>query len=203
MKSLQRGVTLIEVVVVMVIFAILFAKAAPSFSAWLRNVQIRTAAESMQNGLQLARAEAIRRNRSVIFWLTAPPASDWLVGCVNPSGNGAQPEAAGDCPGQHPANGVPAMDGTHFYWIQREAAAAQQTASPQISMPNGATYVTFNSLGLAGATNSDGTPGITEIDVTDPALATTLARPLHVIVNGGQIRMCDPALNSTTDPRGC
>ncbi len=83
MKNLQRGVSLIEMVTVMAIFAILTGLAVPSFSAWMTNVQIRTATESIQNGLQLARAEAIRRNNPVMFWLssgTNPLTGDWLVG---------------------------------------------------------------------------------------------------------------------------
>jgi len=71
MKTLSRGVTLIELAVVLAVVAILFSQAAPAFSAWVHNTQVRTAAESIQNGMQLARAEAIRRNRSVMFWLTS------------------------------------------------------------------------------------------------------------------------------------
>jgi type IV fimbrial biogenesis protein FimT len=119
MKTLSRGVTLIELAVVLAVVAILFAQAAPSFSAWIHNSQVRTAAESIQNGMQLARAEAIRRNRSVMFWLTSaatPPQADWLVGCARPpAGAPSVPEAAGDCPGSDTTAGP-------TYWIQRQAA---------------------------------------------------------------------------------
>src|ERR1700758_790804 len=105
MRTISRGVTLIGLAVVLAVVGILLSQAAPLFSAWTQNVQIRTATESIQNGLQLARSEAIRRNRSVMFWLTStvnPKAADWLVGCMNPlNSNGAGPvaEAPGDCPG--------------------------------------------------------------------------------------------------------
>ena len=59
MKTLQRGVTLIELAIVLAVVALLYSQAAPSFAVWIKSAQIRTAAESMQNGLQLARAEAI------------------------------------------------------------------------------------------------------------------------------------------------
>jgi type IV fimbrial biogenesis protein FimT len=203
MKTLKRGFTLIELAVTLAIVAILFAQAAPSFTAWIHNAEIRTAAESMQSGLQLARAEAIRRNRSVFFWLTSatatPPVADWLVACASPAGGGAVPEAIGDCPGVHPSGGVPA-NAAPINWIQRQAAAGQQTALPQVSTPNNATEVTFGSLGLV-IPNVDGTPSIAEIDVSDPSIST--ARPLHVTISGGQIRMCDPGLSPSTDPRGC
>jgi type IV fimbrial biogenesis protein FimT len=95
-----------------------------------------------------------------------------------------------------PANAPP------INWIQRQAAAGQQTALPQVSTPNNATEVTFSSLGMV-IPNVDGTASISEIDVIDPAIATAQARPLHVTVSGGQIRMCDPNLSPSTDPRGC
>jgi len=202
MKSHLRGFTLIELAVTLAIVAIIYAQAAPSFSAWTHNAQIRTAAESMQNGLQLARAEAMRRNRSVLFWLTStanPQAPDWLVGCSNPAGTGSVPEAVGDCPGVSTAAAVPA-NAAPINWIQRQAAADQQTTFPKVSTPNSATVVTFSSLGMV-IPNSDGSASISEIDVTDSAIASP--RPLHVTINGGQIRMCDPNLNLSSDPRGC
>jgi type IV fimbrial biogenesis protein FimT len=200
MKTLSRGVTLIELAVVLAVVAILFAQAAPSFSAWIHNSQVRTAAESIQNGMQLARAEAIRRNRSVMFWLTSaatPPQADWLVGCARPpAGAPSVPEAAGDCPGSDTTAGP-------TYWIQRQAAADQQTALPQVTItPVLANNVTFNSLGMV-TLNVDGSAPITRIDVTDPSIPTASARPLRVTVSGGQIRMCDPNLSPTADPRGC
>jgi type IV fimbrial biogenesis protein FimT len=201
MKHRARGVTLIELAVVLAVVAILFSQAAPSFSAWIHNAQVRTATESIQSGLQLARSEAIRRNRSVMFWLTStatPQAADWLVGCKIPVGAGTVPEAAGDCPGTD-TSAVP----TATNWIQRQASADQQTGLSQITItPANATNVTFNSLGMV-TVNQDGTSPITRIDVSDPSIPTSQARPLRVTVSGGQIRMCDPNLILANDPRGC
>ena len=205
MKTRQRGVTLIELAVVLAIVAILMSQAGSYFASWTQNAQIRTATESIQNGLQLARSEAIRRNRSVMFWLTStgatPPTADWLVGCKTPVGAGVQPEAAGDCPGTH-TSAVP----TAYNWIQRQLASDQQTSLPQVSAVDAggaaATNVTFNSLGLVDV-NGDGSNPIAQIDVNIPSLPTSGARPLRVTISGGQIRMCDPALSPSTDPRGC
>jgi type IV fimbrial biogenesis protein FimT len=201
MKHRARGVTLIELAVVLAVVAILFSQAAPSFSAWIHNAQVRTATESIQSGLQLARSEAIRRNRSVMFWLTStatPQAADWLVGCATPVGAGTVPEAAGDCPGTHTSAAPTATN-----WIQRQASADQQTGLSQITItPANSTNVTFNSLGMV-TVNQDGTSPITRIDVSDPSIPTSLARPLRVTVSGGQIRMCDPNLILASDPRGC
>jgi type IV fimbrial biogenesis protein FimT len=212
MSGRQHGVTLIELAVVLAIVAILLSQAAPAFSAWIQNAQIRTAAESIQNGLQLARAEAIRRNRSVMFWLTStanPPQADWLVGCdaLSQNGNGAVPEAAGDCPGTPSGGAVPAPSSVPpINWIQRQAAADQQTANPQVaatdSNGNATTVVTFNSLGMV-KNNADGSTSIAKIVVSNPSLAAGVARPLWVTISAGDIRMCDPALSLASDPRGC
>jgi len=201
----QRGVSIIEIAVVLSIVAILFTIAAPSFGAWIGNVKIRTTAESLQSGLQLARAEAIRRNRSVMFWLTAAGTggADWMVACATPQGAGALPEAPGDCPGPGGTAQVPAFATVPpINWIQWQTQAAQQTTQVQLAtLPANATEVTFNAMGLV-TNNLDGTLPVTEIDLSDPAI-TTGARPLHVTIGGGSIRLCDPALALATDPRGC
>jgi type IV fimbrial biogenesis protein FimT len=64
-----RGFSLVELIVGMAILGVLLAIAMPAFSNWLRNARVRTAAESVQNGLQLARAEAVRRNTTMRFQL--------------------------------------------------------------------------------------------------------------------------------------
>ncbi|WP_287366858.1 GspH/FimT family pseudopilin, partial [Thauera sp.] len=83
-----KGVTLIELMVGIAILTILFGIAVPNFRVWIQNGKVRTAAESIQNGLQVARVEAIQRNRQVQFDLR--DGSSWTV-CI-------QPDPAGSCP---------------------------------------------------------------------------------------------------------
>ena len=59
------GFTLIELLTVVTILSIMLFLALPNFNVWLQNTQIRTAGEAILNGLQLARAEAVRRNVNV------------------------------------------------------------------------------------------------------------------------------------------
>ena len=76
-KSAQTGFSLIELMVGIAILGILTAVAVPSFQTWLLNTQIRNAAESISNGLQRARAEAVRSNVSMDFVLAAD--SSWTI----------------------------------------------------------------------------------------------------------------------------
>ena len=76
-RGAQRGVTIIEMVISMAIIAIVMALAVPSFKVMLTNAQIRTAAQALYDGLQLARVEAIRRNERVLF--TKGAQSGWTV----------------------------------------------------------------------------------------------------------------------------
>ena len=80
-KSRPLGFSLIELMIGVVVLAILMCLAMPSFQAWLQNTQIRNAAESIQNGLQRARAGAVGRNTDVEFVLTA--GSSWTIRVVS------------------------------------------------------------------------------------------------------------------------
>lgn len=68
---------MVELMIGIAILAILMGLAVPSFNIWLQNSQIRNAAESIQNGLQRARAEAVARNANVEFALGS--GSSWIV----------------------------------------------------------------------------------------------------------------------------
>lgn len=87
----QRGFSLIEAVIAIAIVAIALALGAPSFSVWIQDTKIRTVAESIQNGLQVARNEAMRRNTQVEFELNAD--TGWTVTAKIPGKPDEQVEA--------------------------------------------------------------------------------------------------------------
>ncbi|MBK8745772.1 GspH/FimT family pseudopilin [Propionivibrio sp.] len=74
------GFTIIELMITILIAGILASIALPSFSEFIKRGQVRTAAESVQNALQLARGEAVRRNERITFTLgSGAGQTSWVV----------------------------------------------------------------------------------------------------------------------------
>lgn len=88
---IQRGLTLVELLVAMALMVILLFLAAPNFTTWINNTRIRTVSEVLQNGARFAQAEAIRRNRSVVFYLTNAEPSLAAAAAANGSNWGRAP----------------------------------------------------------------------------------------------------------------
>ncbi len=192
MKS-GRGFTLVELIVAMAVMAILMTLAAPNFSRWIRNTKIRTAAESIQTGLHVARAEALKRNAVVRFQLT-----DTMDDSCSLSDNGphwfiSTDNVTGNCGKQASETVAPRI-------IQSRNGA--EAGGNVVSIESDQNLLTFNGLGRLTST-----PATMQISSTESGQTCTAdggsTRCLSVVVTaGGQIRMCDPALPST-DTRGC
>ena len=93
----QRGLTLVELVVVLAIVAVSATLAAPSFAQMIANYRVRGAADGILGALNFARTEALRRNTPVAFSL-APGGSGWAV-TQTATSTTLQSRAAGDLPG--------------------------------------------------------------------------------------------------------
>lgn len=177
LPSRRRGLTLVEALIGLVILGMLVALAVPSFQEWIRNSQIRNAADAMNNGLQVARAEAISRNGLVQFRFDAT-AFGWQVW-----------DLAGN--------------------VQIRAWTPQQGARNAKVTATGGNMVTFNGLGrvvpnpvVSPAPTAE--PTLTTLDVTVSAGSTSATRALRVTIGpAGNARMCDPAVTTSGDPRGC
>lgn len=177
----QVGFTLIELMITVALMAVIATLGMPAYQEWVQNTRVRTTAESIQNGLQLARAEAVRRNTQVVFTLQLN--TGWTVGCVVPVAD-LDGDGLDDCP----------------VGIQnRPAAESGAGASVSLAMtPAGVNTVTFNSLGQVAPPPASAS--FTQVDVESSA---DNSRKLRVTLGvGGNTRMCDPNL-AATDPRAC
>ncbi|MBK5969787.1 MULTISPECIES: GspH/FimT family pseudopilin [Thiorhodovibrio] len=74
--SLQRGTTLLELLVTISIAAILMSVAVPSFQSMMRTNRIASVTNEMVRALMLARSEAVSRGLNVSLCNTANPNAD-------------------------------------------------------------------------------------------------------------------------------
>jgi type IV fimbrial biogenesis protein FimT len=198
--SRQRGVTLVELIVVMAIISMLTLMSAPAFQTWILNSRIRSTAESMLSGLQQAKSEAVARNARVRFQLTdtldnacvlSPAGANWVIN-LDPN---ADPDEVVSLCGSAPNDAV-----APFILQSRPAAAGSGNTQVAAS----AATLVFNGLGRLVPVPA----GNITIDITNPAGGNCVAGGgdmtcLRIVVSAvGQVRMCNPAFPAG-DPQGC
>lgn len=196
-----RGITLIEVMVALAVAAVLYALAAPVMTQWMADMRIRVAAETMQAGIQLARAEAIRRNAPVRFQLMSSldencvpsnTATHWVV---------SLDDATGECDADPSPDAAPRI-------VQKKSGDQGRAGQVVIGAKRGnaaATHIVYNGTGrLSGVTSID------TIDFSSPDGACQHSddggefRCLSIVIlRGGDSRMCDPKVTDAGDVRRC
>lgn len=190
----QIGITLLELAIALTILTVLISMAAPGFGEWISNSKILTLAEGFQNGLQLARAEAVRTNNLVFFQIT-----NTLTDSCNATINGTnwvvrRDEADGDC-------------ATSSTIIQSRASAEGST---NITVSADCAMLGFDGMGQLIDREECGLPEDGQFDfaISAPTGSCITAggtlRCRRVVVSlGGQVRICDPAVTTVHDPRRC
>jgi len=185
----SRGLTLIELLIVLMLSASILAIAAPAMGQWVRDIEVRSSASSLLATLQAARAEAVTRNASVRLKLPdAQGRPGWQLGCT---------QSTSRCPTliRQQATDL----GTSVRW-----GIARLTAMPSIDsvitagsgMPAG---IRFDATGAAAdiATGAD----IARIDITYRTEPST--RRMVILVSAqGMARVCDPSA-SASHPTSC
>ncbi|MNR82779.1 hypothetical protein D3C72_135480 [compost metagenome] len=192
---LQRGVSLIELMVGLAVFAIMLGIAIPNFSTFIQNSKIRTSAEAIQNGLSLARVEAVRRNTNVQFVLGA--GTSWVVGCQT---------VTNDCPASIQSRA--GANGSAN--IRVETSEVVATTGLAAGSAIFATTLSFNSVGrVTNATLPAGHNAAFDVVNPDGGTCSVVSGPMRclrvVVTPGGQVRMCDPALTNSRpeDAQAC
>jgi len=199
----QHGVSLIELLIGIAVLALLLGLAAPSLTQFIQNTQIRTAAEAVSTGIQLAKTEALRRNTTIRFQLVssleddcilASNGSNWVISTEDPTGK---------CGAAAGANVTP-------FIVQKRGGADGARNADVLATGGGAGNHTlvFTGLGRPSSANLD---GFTTVDITNDvtgvcehASASGTMRCLRIAVTpGGDARMCDPKVSDSTDPRKC
>lgn len=197
MSRLQmKGLSLIELMVVLTVIGVMLMLAIPGFGNWSQNSRIRTVAEEVQNGLRLAQSEAVNRNRRVAFVRTnAAPARN-----AAPAANGTNwyvqvlplPSEVGDA----------TFDATSY--VQGGAFSAQSGATVA-----GREVFCFNSVGrVINDTNTLlGADCVAPVDAGNPEdidiMLGSNNREMRVeLFLGGRVRMCD-VLAASGQPNAC
>ena len=198
----QGGFSLVELMVTVTLIAFLVMLAIPSFSQWIANARLRSAAEEVVNGVRMAQAEAMRRNRTVAFVLTnstlglnAKPVangSNWYVQALPLLGSASSLQAV------------------QSDYVQGSTFATTN----QITITNANAMLCFGTLGSVVAIQATAANNVigssTSTACTAGAQTYVLSsnsadRSFKVTVSaGGQVRMCDNSkVLSATNPDGC
>lgn len=206
----ERGVTLIELAIGLAIVAILLMLGLPAWNVFLQNTQIRNAGESVLQGLNLARAEAVRRNTTVRFQFVNNLAAscalsgsslNWVVSLGDTTNLcNVAPADPGDT--SPPTGSDPKI-------VQKQSGT-EGTRNVVLAATGGNTVI-FNGVGRVLQPPAIPVAPFTQIDLsnsrgtcqhTDATNGTM--RCLRVLVStGGQVKLCDPKVTDNTDPRFC
>jgi type IV fimbrial biogenesis protein FimT len=185
-RTAMRGFTMIELMVAVAIGALLIFLAAPSFTTFLRNSEIRSTSESIVNGLRAAKTEAARQNQRVMFTLAGGNSASWAINLAT------DPDS---CAGA-------ASPPIQAYVKEEAGKNSKITVTPPTKLT-----VCFDGVGRVV---NQGTPNDHILSIDVESTVACEARPLRIVVDDASaatprgLRMCDPNPSlPADDPRYC
>lgn len=165
----QRGVTLVELMVVAAIAAVLLTAAVPSFSDFLARKRVESVLSQLNSDLQFARSEAAQRNSNVRMTFGSNCYVIHTVGSI-----------ATSCTQGTVSLGTGALQ---IKLVQMEA-----TSPVGLSTSNALTYLMFDSVrGMATWDGTGGLPG--PANITSSAGSWQLRTAVTAMGRG---QMCSP-----------
>jgi type IV fimbrial biogenesis protein FimT len=201
LNRIHNGFSLIELIVGLAIIGLLMALGLPQYATFISNARLRANAEGITNGLNLARAEAVKRNSRVELVFTDDDPVEQLVNTVTPLVGG---------PNWVVRAWVPSTNSYDFVEGKLGAEGSGKTGDPGVvvtTVTSGVFGGTVTFTGF-GALNS-AQPIAFQVTYPTGGACDTTATPgplrcLNVNVTpGGQIRICDPKVTDTKDTRAC
>lgn len=201
----EHGMSIVEVTIAISLSAVLMAVAAPSLVTGNQNRQVRNAAGALQNGLTMARTEALRRNRNVKFRLVSPQGS-WSVGCETPDATVINGEVS--CPDVIRTRTSGDGSGQARVDVAELVSTGASAGTTPFSASGNLTFTPMGRVNTSGLAPALGNGNTAVYAVSRPggtcAGAGGEIRCLEIHVTAaGQIRTCDPAVTRAGDPRGC
>lgn len=191
-----RGFSLIEMMIGLVVLGVLITLALPNFFVIIQNSRIRNQAESVLNGLQLAKAQAVRSNVNVEFLFTnGDPTRANAQGAV-PTPGGVNWIVRNQTPIS--ADGVWNGD-QDFIQGKSWQEGARDPGAPDIIVNSPQGNFIFTPLGrLLNPPAAD-----VSIVVDIPNNLPDRRRMCVIISTGGQLLMCDPNRVDASNPQFC
>jgi type IV fimbrial biogenesis protein FimT len=163
----QRGFTLIELMVTIIVAAVLVSLAVPSFRDLIDKSRLRGATDDIVNLLNIARASAVKLQRDVNVSIDA---TNWCAGAVSAGNPGAVGDAvpavaACDCTATTVACKVDGLNSLVSASSYSSVTVASPSATNTMLYDNGG--ITFNSK--FGALDLSGLANLSSLTVTSPS----------------------------------
>ncbi len=194
-RQTQRGVTIVEIAVTLVVTAILLFAVMPDTTLMIGNSRIRSVADSAQAGLQRARVEAMRRNQPVTFWMVNNVSSACTQSATGASWIVSRNDPASSCDTAISETSDPMIFDRHD---GQETAAVVSVAGTAADHTTAAQSISFDGLGRVSGGS------LRLIDVGASAAANNFRALRIEVTNGGVVRLCEPKLTAISgDARRC